>query len=252
MNMITTDTNILEIENLHSWYGRLHVLDGVTFSIRSGEIMVILGTSGCGKTTLLKNVIRLYTPSDGSIRLLGKEMTELEDENLEPVMIDVGVMYQYGALLNSLTVGENVALPLEMHTDMSPGLRREIAEMKLRQVELENAYNKYPKELSGGMRKRAAVARAIVMDPSIILCDEPSAGLDPVTALGLDRLLLTLNETLGMTIVVVTHELESIKRIAHRITYLHKGRALFTGTLDEAFESGIQAIQEFFLKSGKK
>ena len=246
--MVTTGENILEIENHHSWYGQQHVLDGVTFSVRAGEIMVILGTSGCGKSTLLKNVIRLYRPSMGSVRLLGQEMTGLEEENLEAVLRDVGVMYQYGALLNSLTVGENVALPLEMHTTMSPEMRREIAELKLRQVELVNAYDKYPNELSGGMKKRAAVARAIVMDPSIIFCDEPSAGLDPVTALGLDRLLLTLNETLGMTIVVVTHELESIKRIAHRITYLHKGRVLFTGTLDEAFNSDISAILEFFLK----
>ena len=246
--MVTTGENILEIENLHSWYGQQHVLDGITFSVRAGEIMVILGTSGCGKSTLLKNVIRLYRPSMGSVRLLDQEMTELEEENLEAVLRDVGVMYQYGALLNSLTVGENVALPLEMHTTISPEMRREIAELKLRQVELVNAYDKYPNELSGGMKKRAAVARAIVMDPSIIFCDEPSAGLDPVTALGLDRLLQTLNETLGMTIVVVTHELESIKRIANRITYLHKGKVLFTGTLDGAFESGISAIQEFFLK----
>ncbi|MFC1607755.1 ABC transporter ATP-binding protein [Candidatus Latescibacterota bacterium] len=242
------NNNILQIENLHSWYGPQHVLNGVNFAVHAGEIMVILGTSGCGKSTLLKNVIRLYTPADGSIRLLGHEMTELEEENLEEVLQNVGVMYQYGALLNSLTVGENVALPLEMHTTMSPELRREIAQLKLRQVELPTAYDRYPKELSGGMQKRAAVARAIVLDPSIIFCDEPSAGLDPVTALELDRLLLTLNETLGMTIVVVTHELESIKRIAHRITYLHKGQVLFTGTLDEAFDSGIQAIQDFFLR----
>ena len=240
--------NILEVENLHAWYGSQHVLDGVNFSVSPGEIVVVLGTSGCGKTTLLKNIIRLYKPRIGSIRLLGHEMAELEDENIEEVLKNVGVMYQYGALLNSLTVGENVALPLEMHTSLSPELRREIAELKLRQVELVNVYDKYPKELSGGMQKRVAVARAIVMDPNIIFCDEPSAGLDPVTALGLDNLLITLNETLGMTIVVVTHELESIKRIAHRITYLDEGKVLFSGTLDEAFESNIPQIQQFFLQ----
>ena len=238
---------ILEVNNLHTWYGSQHVLDGVNFTVNAGEIMVILGTSGCGKSTLLKNIIRLYKPAMGSIRLLGQEMTELEEEELETVLKDVGVMYQYGALLNSLTVGENVALPLEMHTSMPPDLRHDIAELKLRQVELKNAYHKFPKELSGGMQKRAAVARAIVMDPSIIFCDEPSAGLDPVTALGLDKLLKTLNETLGMTIVVVTHELESIRRIAHRITYLDKGKVLFTGTLQEAMSAQIPAIQEFFL-----
>ncbi len=241
--------NILEVENLHSYYGSQHVLDGVNFSVRAGEIMVILGTSGCGKSTLLKNVIRLYKPAQGSVQLLGQEMTELEEEDLETVLRDVGVMYQYGALLNSLSVGENVALPLEMHTSMPPELRHDVAELKLWQVELKNVYDKFPKELSGGMQKRAAVARAIVMDPSIIFCDEPSAGLDPVTALGLDRLLITLNETLGMTIVVVTHELESIKRIAHRITFLDRGKVLFTGTTDEAEHARIPTIQEFFLMS---
>ena len=239
---------ILEIKDLHSWYGRQHVLDGIDLQVRAGEIMVVLGSSGCGKSTLLKNIIRLYKPSKGNIRLLENEMSEIEEEEGEPILRNVGVMYQYGALLNSLTVGENVALPLEMHTDMSPELRHEVAELKLQQVELFNVYNKYPKELSGGMQKRVAVARAIVMDPEIIFCDEPSAGLDPVTALGLDTLLITLNEALGMTFVVVTHELESIKRIAHRITYLHQGRMLFTGTLEEAFAAQLPEIQEFFLK----
>ena len=238
----------LRVEGLHSWYGSNHVLHGVTFDVHAGEIMVILGTSGCGKSTLLKNIIRLYKPGQGSIRLLGVEMTALEDEDIEPVLRNVGVMYQHGALLNSLTVGENVALPLEMHTDLSPELRREVAELKLRQVELVNVYDKYPPELSGGMQKRAAVARAIVLDPQIIFCDEPSAGLDPVTGRDLDSMLRTLNETLGMTMVVVTHELESIKRIAHRVTYLHDGRVLFSGPLGDALDSDIPQIREFFLK----
>jgi len=242
--------NILKVENLHSWYGSQHVLDGINFSVDSGEIMVILGSSGCGKSTLLKNIIRLYKPNIGEISLLGYGMVELEEEDVEAVLKNVGVMYQNGALLNSLTVGENVALPLEMHTSMSPELRREVAELKLRQVELVNVYDKLPKELSGGMKKRAAVARAIVMDPDIIFCDEPTAGLDPVTALGLDNLLVTLNKTLGMTIVVVTHEIESIKRIAHRITYIHDGKVLFVGTLEEALEANIPQIQEFFLLKG--
>jgi len=247
MALTATDT-ILEVRDLHSWYGRNHVLDGVTFDVREGEIMVILGTSGCGKSTLLKNVIRLFTPAGGSIRLLGTEMTGLEEEEVEPVLRDVGVMYQHGALLNSMTVGENVALPLEMHTDMSPSLRRKVAERKLAQVELVGVYDRFPRELSGGMQKRAAVARALALDPRIIFCDEPSAGLDPVTAKGLDLMLLTLKKMLGMTIVVVTHELESIKRIAYRITFLDAGRVLYTGTLTDALASDIPNINEFFLK----
>lgn len=240
--------NILEVHDLHAWFGEQHVLNGITMDVKAGEIMVILGTSGCGKTTLLKNIIRLYKPASGSVRLMGIEMTELEEEDLEPVLRKIGVMYQYGALLNSLSVGENVGLTLEMHTSISPALRRKIVETKLAQVELTGSYDKFPKELSGGMQKRAAVARSMSMDPAIIFCDEPSAGLDPVTTLGLDRLLITLNETLGMSIVVVSHELESIKRIAHRITFMDAGQALFVGTLDEAFASNIPQIRRFFLE----
>jgi phospholipid/cholesterol/gamma-HCH transport system ATP-binding protein len=240
------DGNILEVRDLESYYGEQKVLDRVTFSVRRGEIMVIIGASGSGKTTILKNIIRLNTPSSGSIKLLGREMTEIEEEDLETVLHDVGVMYQHGALLNSMTVGENVALPLEMHTTMTPELRHEVAELKLQQVELHNVYYKYPKELSGGMQKRAAVARAMVMDPQIIFCDEPSAGLDPVTTRDLDKLLINLNEALGMTIVVVSHEIESIKRIADRVTYIEKGKVLFTGSIDDALHRDIPAIRNFF------
>jgi len=242
-----TNGNILEVAGLNFFYGEQHVLKGVTFQVRHGEIMFIIGGSGSGKTTVLKNIIRLLEPASGSIRLLDREMTEIEEENLEAVLHDVGVMYQHGALINSLNVGENVALPLEMHTSMSKELRREIAELKLEQVGLHNVYHKFPKELSGGMLKRAAVARAIVMDPRIIFCDEPSAGLDPVTTQGLDELLLNLKETLGMTIVVVSHEIESIKRIADRITYLEKGKVIFSGLINEALEKEIPSIKNFFL-----
>jgi phospholipid/cholesterol/gamma-HCH transport system ATP-binding protein len=244
----TTFPDILTVTDLHSHYGEQHVLDGVTFSVKKGEIVVIMGASGSGKTTVLKNVIRLLTPTSGSIRLLGNEMTEMEEENLENVLRNVGVMYQHGALLNSMSVGENVALPLEMHTKMSARLRHDVAELKLRQVELVDVYHKYPKELSGGMQKRAAVARAMVMDPAVIFCDEPSAGLDPVTTRDLDQLLKNLNETLGMTIVVVSHEIESIKRIAHRIIYIEKGRVLFTGSIKEAFEKRVPPVMNFFLQ----
>lgn len=240
------EISILEVRDLHAWYGTRHVLDGVSMTVHRGEVMVILGTSGCGKSTLLKNVVRLYKPTAGTVTLLGYDLVALEEEELEPVLRRIGVMYQYGALLNSMSVGENVALPLEMHTTMSAGLRREIAEVKLRQVGLAGAYDHFPQELSGGMRKRAAVARAIVMDPEVLFCDEPSAGLDPVTSAGLDRLLMDLNATLGMTMVVVTHERESIRRIADRITYLHQGRTLFTGTLEEAGAAGIPEVDSFF------
>lgn len=243
-----TDDNILEVTDLEAYYGEQKVLDKVTFNVRRGEIMLIIGGSGSGKTTILKNIIRLNTSAGGSIKLLGREMTEIEEEDMETVLHDVGVMYQHGALLNSMTVGENVALPLEMHTAMTPGLRREVAELKLQQVELYNVYYKFPKELSGGMQKRAAVARAMVMDPQIIFCDEPSAGLDPVTTRDLDKLLINLNQAIGMTIVVVSHEIESIKRIADRITYLEKGRVLFTGEIEEGLGQDIPSVRKFFLE----
>lgn len=237
---------ILVVRDLEARYGAKRVLDGASLEVRRGEIMVILGTSGCGKSTLLKNIVRLHRPARGAVTLLGHDMIALEEEELEPVLRDVGVTYQHGALLNSLTAGENVALPLEMHTRMSAALRRQVAEVKLAQVGLAGAYDRYPRELSGGMQKRVAVARAIVMDPEIVFCDEPSAGLDPVTSAGLDRLLILLNETLGMTIVVVTHELSSIERIAHRITYLDRGRTLFAGTVEEARASAIPQVVCFF------
>ncbi len=236
----------LEVRDLVAGYGDERVLDGTSLTARRGEILAILGSSGCGKSTLLKNIVRLERPTEGIIRLLGYDMLPLEEEQLEDVLRKIGVMYQYSALLNSMTVGENVALPLEMHTGMTTGLRREVAETKLRQVGLSGAYEKYPRELSGGMRKRAAVARAIAMDPEILFCDEPSAGLDPVTSAGLDRLLKTLNETLGMTIVVVTHDLASIRRLADRIAFLHQGRVLHQGTLEDALATNIPEIALFF------
>ena len=245
------DEVVLEVTDLHAQYGERTILQGVDLTVRSGEIVVVLGTSGCGKSTLLKNIIRLHRPTRGSVRLLGREVADMEEEELEAMLREIGVMYQYGALLNSMTVGENVALPLEMHSSVSPALRKAIASLKLRQVGLEGTYDLYPKELSGGMRKRAAVARALVMDPRILFCDEPSAGLDPVTAGSLDDMLLRLKSSLGMTMVVITHEIRSIRRIADRIAYLHGGRILFTGTVAEAVQSGIPEVTEFFLRGAE-
>ncbi|MCK5328280.1 MAG: ATP-binding cassette domain-containing protein [Candidatus Latescibacteria bacterium] len=239
---------MIEVEDLYSTYGDRFVLQGVTMQVRAHEIMTIVGGSGCGKTTLLKHVIGLYTPHSGRIRLFGREMLGMDEAEFGALLKQVGVMFQYGALLNSLTVGENVALPLQMHTDLPDALIYKIVRLKLHLVELDQAFELYPPELSGGMRKRAALARAIVMDPKILFCDEPCAGLDPMLSLEIDRLLLKLNQALNMTIVLVTHELESIRRIAHRITMLDAGKVLFSGTLEEAERSGIRRMEEFFLR----
>ncbi|RMH73603.1 MAG: ATP-binding cassette domain-containing protein [Gemmatimonadetes bacterium] len=240
---------IIRVTNLSTKYGDRFVLRGVNMSVNSGEIMIILGGSGCGKSTLLKHIIRLLHPYSGQIHLFGQDITRMEEHEFEPIQRQMGVLFQNGALINSLTISENVALPLQMHTRLPDDLIWEIVRVKLHLVELDHAYHLFPPELSGGMRKRAALARAIALDPQILFCDEPSAGLDPVTCLEIDQLFLKLNRQLGMTLVVVTHELESIKRIAQKITYLDQGKALFSGAFEDALKSGIPQIDQFFLKS---
>jgi len=170
----------------------------------------------------------------------------MEEEDLDEILMKCGVLFQNGALLNSLSVGENVAIPLEQHSNLDRELINRIIETKLNLVELAHAMYLSPAELSGGMKKRAALARAIALDPLILFCDEPSAGLDPITSKAIDDLLLQLKRQLNMTIVVVTHELASIHRIADRIVFLDQGKALFVGTLKEALASDIKEIREFF------
>ena len=245
---IPTMSNLIEVQNLSAKYGDRLVLQDVSMEVRGGEIMVILGGSGCGKTTLLKHIIGLLFPHSGTVRLFERDIARMDERDRNETLRRIGVMFQYGALLNSLTIGENVALPLQMGEGLLAPTIERIVRMKLHLVGLDHAYSLYPPELSGGMRKRAALARALARDPEILFCDEPSAGLDPVTALGIDELLLTLNGELGMTIVVVTHELRSIDRIAHRITMLESGHVLFAGGLQEAKTSGIEGVREFFLE----
>ncbi len=237
---------IISTRNLFAGYNETDILDDISIDIYENEITVILGVSGCGKTTLLKNLIGLMKPTKGMIEILGHDMVYIEEDEYNRLMRNVGVLFQGGALLNSIPISNNVAIPLEQHTNLPFHLIDQIVRLKLSLVGLEHAYDFLPSQLSGGMRKRAALARAIALDPAILFADEPSAGLDPVTATALDNLLLSLREQLGMTLVIVTHEVSSIRRVADKIIYMDKGKVLFNGGLEEALASEIPQLQKFF------
>jgi len=237
---------IIQVRNLVARYGERTILDDISVDILLGEVTVILGGSGCGKTTLLKNILRLQEPFAGSVKFWGEDILSLEEKDFAHILKKVGMLFQNGALLNSITLYENVSIPLELHTKLSPEIRDRIIRVKLSLVKLSEALYKYPNELSGGMKKRAALARAIALDPMILFCDEPSAGVDPLTSAALDELILDLRKQLNMTIVIVTHELASIHRIADKIIFLDSGKMLFNGTLEAAKQAGIPEIDTFF------
>jgi len=220
----------IEVSQLVTHYGPRRILDDISLKVRPGEVMVIMGGSGSGKSTLLRHLLGLHRPTAGSIRLLGRDITQLSANEMFDLRKKMGVAFQGGALFNSMTVGENVELPLREHTNLDDNTIRIMSRMKLEVVNLAGFEDLMPAELSGGMIKRAALARAIVMDPQLLFFDEPSAGLDPVVSAELDELILTLREAMNMTIVVVTHELESAFKIADRITVLDQGSILMSDT----------------------
>jgi len=243
--MTTTESeNIIEVENLVAHYGERVILNGINLDIRAGEIMVIMGGSGSGKTTFMRNLLGLNKPSSGSIHILGKDITRISKRELYAIRRKMGVAFQGGALLGSMSVADNIELPLRQHTKLDESTIRIMSRMKLEVVNLAGFENLMPSELSGGMLKRAALARSIVMDPSMLFFDEPSAGLDPVVSAELDELILRLKEAMNVTIVVVTHELESAFKIADRITVLGQGNVLITGTVEEVQNSDNELIQD--------
>jgi phospholipid/cholesterol/gamma-HCH transport system ATP-binding protein len=233
----------IEVNNLVTHYGTRKILDDISFTARQGEVMVIMGGSGSGKSTLLRHLLGLNRPTSGSIKLLGKDITQLSADAMFDLRKNMGVAFQGGALFNSMTVGENVELPLREHTQLDDNTIRIMSRMKLEVVNLAGFENLMPAELSGGMIKRAALARAIVMDPRLLFFDEPSAGLDPVVSAELDELILTLRDAMNMTIVVVTHELESAFKIADCITVLDHGRILMSDSVDKVRASDNPRIK---------
>ena len=237
MPPFTTDNSLqhspLRVIDLGKGFGGRTVLDGVNLEGRAGETMVVMGPSGCGKSTLLWHIIGSMEPDHGRVELMGQDLASLDEQQLDALRLRFGVLFQSGALLNSMTVGQNVALPLKEHTDLDSNTIDIMVRIKLEQVALRHAVDLIPSQISGGMKKRAALARAIAMDPEILFYDEPSAGLDPVTSAEIDRLMMDLSRKLGVTSMVVTHEMDSAFRIADRMAMLDAGRILKVGPKSE-------------------
>jgi phospholipid/cholesterol/gamma-HCH transport system ATP-binding protein len=235
----------ISIRNLRVAYGDREILHGVTFDVPAGETVVILGGSGSGKSTLLRTLVGLEAPTSGEVIVRGKDLQKLTSEEWRDLRQHIGISFQSGALFGSMTVGENVALALQEHTHLDPATIEIMVRLKLNEVGLNGYENYMPAQLSGGMKKRAAVARAMAMDPEILFFDEPSAGLDPIIAAGIDELLLKLKEAFGITIIVVTHELASAFLIADRMVLLDKGHIVANGTPEELKESSHPRVRQF-------
>ncbi len=236
---------MIQVKNLIKRFGDRAVLDGINLTIPEGKITVIMGGSGCGKSTFLKNLIGLQRPSGGEILIEGRNVALLTEKEFDEVRKKFGMLFQGAALFNSFTVGDNVALPLREHTDLSEEIVRIIVKIKLELVGLTGFENFYPHQISGGMKKRVALARAIALDPKIVFYDEPGAGLDPITAAMIDQLILDLSRKLQITSVVVTHEMKSAFRIADQMVVLHRGKVIVEGTPEAVKQSSNPYVRQF-------
>ncbi len=235
---------LVEVEHLVTHYGTTKILDDVSLKVHEGEVFVIMGGSGSGKSTLLRYILALARPTSGTIRVLGRDIVNSRPSELYELRKKIGVSFQSGALFTSMSVGENLILPLREHTDLDRKTMEIMARLKLEVVGLAGFENLMPAELSGGMLKRAALARAVVMDPKLLFCDEPSSGLDPIVAAAIDELILRLRDALGMTVVIVTHQLESAFKIADRMVVLDSGKILVTGTIEEVRNTTNERVQQ--------
>jgi phospholipid/cholesterol/gamma-HCH transport system ATP-binding protein len=235
----------ISVRDLRVRYGTREILHGVNFEVPAGETLVIMGGSGCGKSTLLRTMVGLERPSSGEILIHGKNFAAMNDDERDELLKKMGMSFQSGALFGSMTVGENVALPLKEHTQLDDSTIEIMVRLKLDQVGLSGFENYMPAQLSGGMKKRAAIARALAMDPEILFFDEPSAGLDPIIAAGLDELILKLKKAFRITILVVTHELASAFLIADRMILLDKGYVVANGTPEELRADTNPRVRQF-------
>lgn len=240
---------MITIVNVKKNYGDRKVLDGVNFTAERKKITYIFGTSGCGKSTLLKILIGALKPDSGRVRFAETDVTGLRGRELDPVRKKMGMLFQHGALINSLTVGENIALPIREHTDLDENIIRIMVKMKLELVGLRDFEDLLPGQLSGGMQKRVALARALALDPEVVFFDEPTSGLDPIVAGVITKLIFDLNRLLGITCVVATHAVEEAMRIADGIIILHKGRVIARGAPQEIRGSADPLVQQFITGS---
>lgn len=236
---------MISLRDVRVSYGGVEILHGVSFDVQRGETLVILGGSGSGKSTLLRTLVGLEKPSAGEIWIKGKNIAAISEAEMDEIRKKVGMSFQGGALFGSMTVGENVALPLREHTKLEEPTIEIMLRLKLEQVGLQGFEYYMPSQLSGGMKKRAAVARALAMDPEILFFDEPSAGLDPIIAAGIDHLILELKQAFRMTIIVVTHELASAYLIADRMVLIDKGNVVAMGTTAEMRSSTHPRVRQF-------
>ncbi len=241
---------VISFRDVHKSFGDKRVLRGVHLEVHRGETLAILGGSGSGKTVTLKLVNGLLHPDSGTVEVLSEPVSELDEDRLLPIRLRVSYLFQGGALFDSMTVFDNVAFPVREHRSPSPGELEALVRELLAMVELEGTEALYPSELSGGMRKRAALARALALGPEIILYDEPTTGLDPLTGKTIAELIRSLHERLGVTSVVVTHDIPLVVRVATRIVFLHEGRFIYSGTPDEAARQGPDRVRRFFAAGG--
>jgi len=240
---------VIKAENVFRSFGDRAILNGISLEVYKGETFVIMGGSGCGKSTLLRHLIGALKPDSGKVYLLGKELSSLSEDEMDKIKKKIGMCYQSAALFDSMTVGDNVSLPLREHTKLDKSVIDIVVKMKLEMVGLRGFEDLMPSQLSGGMRKRVGLARAIVMDPEIIFYDEPTAGLDPIVAGVIDKLILDLSKKLSITSVVVTHDMKSVFSIADRVAMLYEGKVLQVGKPDEIKNSSNPMVGQFIAGS---